>query len=197
MTLRGPGLPDSCFVRGKAPMTKSEVRAVTISKLRLTEDARVLDIGAGSGSITVEAALMATKGQVWGIERKDDALEVFRSNISHFGLNNITAIKGLAPDDLPDENFTGIVVGGSGGQMPAIVDYCASHLEIGGRLVINVITLENLGLAIEAIKRGPFEELDIIQMQVSRGRPVGHLTMMEALNPIYIISATRSASSVS
>lgn len=191
MKYRGPGLPDDAFYRGKAPMTKSEVRAVTVSKLRLSPDAKVLDIGAGSGSITVEAALQAERGKVWGIERKDDAFEVFQENIKRFGLDNITAIKGLAPADLPNETFDGIIVGGSGGQMEAIVQYCEDHLTAGGRLVINIITIENLGRAVEAIKSGDFDELDVIQMQVSRGRAVGSVTLMEAMNPIYIISATR------
>ena len=105
MRYRGPGLPDDAFYRGKAPMTKSEVRAVTISKLRLAEESKVLDIGAGSGSITVEAALQARDGQVWGIERKDEAFDVFKENIKRFELNNICAIKGLAPEDLPNETF--------------------------------------------------------------------------------------------
>jgi len=191
MTFKGPGLPDSAFYRGKAPMTKSEVRAVTISKLRLKPDAKVIDVGAGSGSITVEAALVAHQGHVWGIERKDDAYEVFNENIRRFELSNITAIKGLAPADIPDETFDGMIVGGSGGQMEAIVGTAEKQLVSGGRLVINIITIENLGKAVEAIKAGEFDELDVIQMQVSRGRAVGTVTLMEALNPIYIISATR------
>jgi len=191
MNYKGPGLPDEAFYRGKAPMTKSEVRAVTISKLRLGKTAKVLDIGAGSGSITVEAALQASEGHVWGIERKEDAYEVFLENIKRFELNNLTAIKGLAPADLPDEIFDGIIVGGSGGQMEAIVEYAQTHLNSEGRLVINIITIENLGRAVEAIKLGAFDELDVVQMQVSRGRAVGSVTLMEAMNPIYIISATR------
>ncbi len=175
-------------------MTKSEVRAVTISKLRLNNDAKVLDIGAGSGSITVEAALQVPEGHVWGIERKDDAYEVFLENIKRFELSNLTPIKGLAPEALPSNKgdmFDGIIVGGSGGQMASIVEYAETHLNSSGRLVINIITIENLGKAVESIKAGAFEELDIVQMQVSRGRPVGSVTLMEALNPIYIISATR------
>ena len=193
MKYRGPGLPDDAFYRGKAPMTKSEVRAVTITKLRLHPEAKVLDIGAGSGSITVEAALQAPKGHVWGIERKEDAFEVFKENIKRFEINNITPIMGLAPEALPEETFDGIIVGGSGGQMEQIVQYAENHLTIDGRLVINIITIENLGRAVEAIKAGQFQDLDVVQMQVSRGRPVGSVTLMEAMNPIYIISATRKA----
>jgi len=191
MTYKGPGLPDEAFYRGKAPMTKSEVRAVTLSKLRLKPDARALDIGAGSGSITIEMALQAQKGQVWGIERKDDAYDVFLENIRRFKCDNIRPIKGLAPSDLPEEMFDGIVVGGSGGQMEEIVAYCENHLNKSGRLVINIITIENLSRAVSAIKAHAFDDLDVIQMQVSRGRAVGSVTMMEAMNPIYIISATR------
>lgn len=191
MLYKGPGLLDETFYRGNAPMTKSEVRAVTLSKLRLGPDAKALDIGAGSGSITIEMALQATKGQVWGIERKDDAYEVFLENIRRFKCDNIKPVKGLAPADLPDEMFDGIVVGGSGGQMENIVAYCENHLNRNGRLVINIITIENLSRAVDAIKAHAFDDLDVIQMQVSRGRAVGSVTMMEAMNPIYIISATR------
>lgn len=193
MKYKGPGLPDDAFYRGKAPMTKSEVRAVTVTKLRLHPSAKVLDIGAGSGSITVEAALQVPDGHVWGIERKDDAFDVFEENIKRFEIENITPIKGLAPEALPEENFDGIIVGGSGGQMEQIVQYAEDHLVEDGRLVINIITIENLGRAVEAIKAGQFEDLDVVQMQVSRGRAVGTVTLMEAMNPIYIISATRKA----
>ncbi len=191
MLYKGPGLPDSAFYRGKAPMTKSEVRAVTLSKLRLAKNSKVLDVGAGSGSITLECALSAPQGHVWGIERNEGALEVFRENIKRFDAHNITAIEGFAPDDLPDAQFDAIIIGGSGGKMDEIVDYAYKHLEFGGRLVINIVTIENLSKATEAIKSRKFGEFEVIQMQVSRGRPVGSVTLMEAMNPIFIISATK------
>lgn len=188
---KGPGLPDEAFYRGKAPMTKSEVRAVTLSKMRLCAESNVLDIGAGSGSITIESALIASEGQVWGIERNDEAYGVFLENIKRFGIHNITPIQGLAPENLPDEMFDAIVIGGSGGKMKEIITYAHQHLHEGGRLVVNIVTLENIGKCVDAIKELQFIEFEAIQMQVSRGRGVGALTLMEALNPIYIISATK------
>lgn len=191
MLYKGPGLPDASFYRGKAPMTKSEVRAVTLSKLRLERDAKVLDIGAGSGSITVEAALCASEGHVWGIERHNEAYEVFLENIKRFEIHNITPILGLAPEALPEELYNAIIIGGSGGQMQDIIKYAYDHLVLGGRLVVNIVTIENLGRATEAIKAMNYREFEVIQMQVSRGRPVGTVTLMEAMNPIYILSATK------
>ncbi len=185
-----PGIPDSAFHRGKAPMTKSEVRAITICKMQIDEQSNVLDVGAGSGSITVEAALVANKGKVWGIERKEDAYEVFLENINRFECSNITPILGLAPMDLPDEIFDAIVVGGSGGNMLEIINYSKEHLAKNGRLVINTITVESTYLAIQGIKKDGFKDVEVIQVQISKGRNLANLTMMEALNPIYIISAT-------
>ncbi len=185
----GFGLPDDAFYRGKAPMTKSEVRAITLSKMQLSQDSKVLDVGAGSGSITVEAALIANKGKVWGIERKQDAYEVFLENKKRFECENIETILGHAPEDLPDEIVDAIVVGGSGGMMNEIVDYAKEHLVEGGRFVVNAITVETVYLAIQALKVDEFKNVEVIQVQVSKGRNIGSLTMMEALNPIYVISA--------
>lgn len=184
-----PGIPDAAFYRGKAPMTKSEVRAITLSKMQLSKTAKVLDVGAGSGSITVEAALVASEGQVWGIERKEDAYEVFLENKKRFNCDNINTILGLAPADLPDEIFDAIVVGGSGGKMNEIIRYAMEHLVKGGRFVVNAITVETAYLALKGLKTDEFENLEVIQVQVSKGRNIGSLTMMEALNPIYVISA--------
>ncbi len=186
---KAPGIPDAEFFRGKAPMTKSEVRAITISKMQIGDHSKVLDVGAGSGSITVEAALIASKGKVWAIERKQDAFEVFLENKKRFHCDNIIPILGLAPMDLPDEIFDAIVVGGSGGQMNEIVKYAMTHLVSGGRFVVNTITVESTYLAIQALKKECFNNLDVLQVQISRGRNLANLTMMEALNPIYVISA--------
>ncbi len=184
------GLPDSAFYRGKAPMTKSEVRAITLSKMRLLSDSNVLDIGAGSGSITVEAALVANEGKVWGIERKLDAYEVFLENKKRFERENIIPILGHAPEDLPDVSLDAIVVGGSGGMMNEIIEYAKQHLVSGGRFVVNAITVETAYLAIQGLKGADeFRDVEVIQVQVSKGRNIGSLTMMEALNPIYVISA--------
>ncbi len=186
---KAPGIPDTQFFRGKAPMTKSEVRAITISKMQIGEHSNVLDVGAGSGSITVEAALIANKGKVWGIERKEDAFEVFLENKKRFECDNIIPILGLAPMDLPDEMFDAIVVGGSGGRMHDIIDYATKHLVPGGKLVVNTITVESTYLAIQGLKNDSFQNVEVLQVQISRGRNLANLTMMEALNPIYVISA--------
>ncbi len=187
-----PGLPDEAFIRGKAPMTKSEVRTITMAKLQLRPTSRVLDIGAGTGSLTIEAALLCPEGQVVAIERKQTALDLLSQNIEHFNLNNVTVIDGLAPQDLPkDQVFDAIVIGGTGGQMAEVIDYVKAHLVPGGRVCVNLITPENVAKALEGLRGGGFTEPEIISLQVSRGRRVGDVTLMEAQNPITIITASR------
>jgi len=184
-----PGIADEMFIRGKVPMTKSEVRAITMSKLRLEEDSKLLDIGAGSGSVSVEAALIAKNGQVCAIEKNPDGIDLIHKNSNKFGVSNIKVIHGKAIEDLPEEKFDRVFIGGTGGQMAACIAYADERLTEGGRIVINLITIENLYKGLEALKLYKFEEIETIQVQINRGRPIGSLTLMDANNPIYIISA--------
>lgn len=187
-----PGIPDEYFIRGKVPMTKEEVRAVTISKMRLKRHHRVLDIGSGTGSITIEAALIAREGRVTGIERNADGVALLKENMKQFGVENIESIHGSAPKDLPDGRFDAIVIGGTGGNMEVVLDYCGEHLESGGRVVINLVTVENLYKSMAYLKESEqFKDLDMAQVAVSKARFVKNITMMDAHNPIFIVSATR------
>lgn len=186
------GIEDEEFIRGKVPMTKSEVRAVTISKLRLSKDSTILDVGAGSGSISIEAALNASLGKVYAIERNDEGIELIKENMKKFGAENIELIHGLAPDDLPTEiKFDAIIIGGTGGNMELVLKYASEHLKNGGRLVLNLITIENMYKALQYIKENDFKDKELVQMSVSKGRFIKDITMMESNNPIYIISATK------
>ena len=184
-----PSLADGDFLRGKAPMTKEEVRALVISKLRIAAGHTVWDVGAGTGSVSVEAALAASRGTVCAIERNADAIELMRKNREAFGLTNLVVVEGEAPDALdglpaPDRVF----IGGSAGNLDAIVGTAQSanpHV----RICITAITLETLSAALECLRCRGVEDADIVQVSVARADKVGSYHLMRAENPIYIITA--------
>ena len=186
------GLPDELFKRHvgekAVPMTKSEVRAIITSKLRLEENSRLLEIGAGTGSVTIEAALAAHDGRVWALEKNPAAVETCRANIARFGLDNITLLEGAAPEAIPDEVFDRVFNGGSGGNMADIV---ARVLRQNAplRIVISAITLESVSEALAALKQGGGHNLEIVQAAVARSKPAGSKHLMMGLNPITIIAA--------
>ena len=187
------GIPDDEFYRGKVPMTKEEVRGVTINKLRLQGGETLLDIGAGSGSISIEMAIALGKtGQVYAVEVNPDGVELIEKNREKFAVNNLAIHQGKAPEILKDlPVMDGVVIGGTKGAMKEIFDVLEEKLRPGGRLVINVLTLENLSLAHEMLKAYDYQEIEVIQIAVSKGHSVGNLTMMKAENPIFILSATK------
>lgn len=184
---------DREFIRGKAPMTKEEIRFVSLGKLQVEENDVCLDIGGGTGSITVEMALFAKKGHVYSIEMKDDAFDTMNENIEKFNLTNVTLIKGNAPDDLPvfNNKLNKIFIGGSGGNLDQIIKYSYDNMDNGGILCMNFIVLENTFQAIESLKKSNFKNIDICQLIVSKNRKVKDFNMMMAENPIYIITAEK------
>ncbi len=183
------GIDDERFIRGNVPMTKSEVRAVTMSKLRLTRESKVLDIGAGTGSVTIECARIAT--DVTAVERHAEGIQLIQANAEAFGLNHVKVIKGLAPDNLPDTSYDRVFIGGSGGQLDHIFQYLHSHLVTGGILVANTITVENTGKILSLLKEGSYDHIEVVQMGISRSKVVGNSHMMLAENPITILSARK------
>ena len=192
------GLPDEAFERlpggdgAKAvPMTKSEVRAVSISKLRLTDDAVVYDIGAGTGSVSVELALNCPNGRVYAIECREDAVELIKKNRSRYVLRNLEVVQGMAPEAMaalpaPTHAF----IGGSSGNMARIVE-CLLHKNPRVRIVVNAIALESAGEIADILAGYGFEDAEIVQMNLSRGRKAGRYHLMTALNPIYIAAMQR------
>ncbi len=190
---QAPGLPDSAFLRGKVPMTKEEVRALAVSKLRLRGGDTVWDVGAGTGSVSVECALRVPEGQVCAVERKPDAASLIRQNRDKFCLSNLHLTEGEAPACLealpaPDRVF----VGGSGGELRGVV---AAALEKNAavRIVVSAVTLETLTAALDMMKRFRFQETEVVQVAVSRSAPVGSYHMMKAENPVYLISMENPA----
>lgn len=183
------GLPDHMFIRGDVPMTKQEVRAVSLSKLMLKEDSIVYDIGAGTGSISIECGLLAKGGFVYAIEKDGEALELIEKNISKFQLDNIKVVKGEAPlalDRLPEPDR--VFVGGSGGNMEEIMKWVAKKCR-SVRVVINTITLESTYEAIKSLESQGFTNIEITGVGISRSREVGGKHIMQALNPVYVICA--------
>lgn len=187
-----PGIPDSAFIRGKVPMTKEEVRIVTLAKMQLQADSIVVDVGAGTGSIAIEATRLCPQGTVYAIERKPEALELIKQNSDQFGLP-LQIIAGEAVERLAElDHIDRIVVGGSGGTLGQIIQMSHDRLNPNGRIVINAITIETAYKAIEAFKTLPFDEVEVISITAARGRFVGNSTLMDGLNPVYIISAEKS-----
>lgn len=184
-----PGLPDGTFQRGEAvPMTKSEVRAVCLSKLRLTADAVCWDIGAGTGSVAIEMALLASRGRVYGIERSESALQLMRDNALRLSADNLTVVPGSAPEacrDLPAP--THAFIGGSGGGMREILRLLLEknpHV----RIVATTVTLETMSELTACLKEFPFTETEVVSLTVARDRKAGPYRLMTGQNPIYIFT---------
>lgn len=185
------GLADECFTRGKAPMTKQEVRAVSLSKLELCATDTVYDIGAGTGSVSIEAALQAVGGTVYAVERDEESTELIKENIRKFQVGNVQLIKAYAPEGLtdlpaPDKVF----VGGSGGKLHEILDVVYGK-NCSAQVVLNCITLESLGECVEYYKRKKEYQVEFVHIAVGKSKKVGSYNMMMGQNPIYIITAKR------
>ena len=182
------GIRDEEFIRGKAPMTKEEVRTVSLSKLRLTADSVCYDVGAGTGSLSIEMALRAHQGQVWAIEKKEDAVELIHRNKVKFAADNLEIVEGLAPEALKDLPApTHAFIGGSSGNLKEIVKLLLEK-NPQVRIVINCITLETVSEALETAKEFGFEENEIVQLSAARSKAIGRYHMMMGENPIYIIT---------
>ena len=185
------GLPDEAFLRqlggegAKAvPMTKSEVRALSIAKLRLTADAVVWDVGAGTGSVSVEAALNCPDGHVYAVECREDAAELIEENARQFGLNNLTVVRGMAPEALNELPApTRVFIGGSSGGLAEIIDL-AVRKNPAARVVANAVALETIGELARIM--GRFTDSEIVQLTIARSRELGRYHLMTGMNPICI-----------
>ncbi len=182
------GVKDELFERGQVPMTKSEIRSVSLSKLRLRPDDIVYDVGAGTGSVSVEMALQACEGSVYAVEFNEEALDLIRRNAERFGVWNLEVIEGKAPEALeklpaPDRVF----IGGSKGNLAQILELLIKK-NPKVRVVVNAITLETMAEAIEQFKKLGFEDIDIVQIFAAHGKAAGSYHMMQGQNPVFIIS---------
>ena len=190
-----PGIPDSNFERtDDVPITKEEVRTVQISKARLNPGNVVHDIGCGSGSISIEAALqIENSGKVYAIDFDSKAIELTKKNLEKFEVGNVSVIFGNAKEkilDLPEADA--IFIGGTGGDTKEIIGLAKNKLKEGGRIVIGVILIETLFSVIKTLEEINFSEIDITQITISKSRKTSTGTMMLAKNPVTVISATKS-----
>ena len=182
------GMPDDLFLRAKVPMTKSEIRSISLSKLQLTKDAVVYDVGAGTGSISIEAALQAEDGYVYAIEKKEEAVELMRENKKKFAVDNLEIIEGLAPEALEELPIpTHVFVGGSSGNLQTILELVLKK-NPQVRIVINCIALETVAEALECVKTLPVTDTDIAAVSVGKSKEIGKYHMMMGQNPVYVIS---------
>lgn len=182
------GVKDELFERAQVPMTKSEIRSVSLSKLQLRPDDIVYDVGAGTGSVSVEMALQAYEGSVYAVEFNEEALGLIRRNAERFGVWNLEVVEGKAPEALenlpaPDRVF----IGGSKGNLAQILELLIKK-NPKVRVVVNAITLETMAEALEQFKKLGFNDIDIVQIFAAHGKTAGNYHMMQGQNPVFIIS---------
>lgn len=187
-----PGMPDNAFAHERGLITKSEVRAVTISKLRLDRPDLVLwDLGAGSGSVGIEACRFLDQGMVFAVEKKAERIEQIMENRDRFGIQNLRVIRADlpgAPAALPDPDR--VFVGGGGRDLPDILRSAARRLRDGGVIVVNTVLIQSVSAALDALKESGFQT-DITQIQVSGGKTMPWGERLEAQNPVWIIQTIR------
>ena len=190
-----PGIPDENFERiERVPITKEEVRTIQISKARLKPGQIIYDIGCGSGSISVEAALqIESSGKVLAIDFDENAIELTKKNAEKFQISNIITIFGNAKEKILDlEEADAIFIGGTGGDTKEIVELSQNKLKTGGRIVIGTILIETLSSVLQILEKLQFESVDITQVTIAKSRKTTTGTMMLARNPVTIISATKA-----
>ena len=172
-------------------ITKSEIRAISLSKLRLTTDQVLWDLGAGSGSVAVEAGLIIKKGQIIAVEKKSERVAQIKNNQKKFGVGNLEVVQAELPAGLdklprPDRVF----IGGGGRRLKSIITAAAQYLKPGGGIVVNTVLIPNVETA-RATLEGLDFNTEINQVQINRSRPMPWAERLEALNPVWIISGFR------
>lgn len=193
------GLTDAAYHQRqpeKGLITKQEVRAASLARLQLRQRSVVWDIGAGSGSVGLEAARLCPQGHVWAIEKNEADVAIAQRNQREFGVSNHTLVHGKAPEHLdawPDPDA--VFIGGSGGELGELITLILQRLKPGGWLVMNFVTLENLAAATQtlaALNAG----WDVLQLQAARSRPILHMHRMAAENPVWIVCAQPAGAAV-
>ena len=185
----GMHLQDDVFIRGKVPMTKLEVRSTSVAELHLTEDAVVYDIGAGTGSVSVEIARAGEQIKVYAIEKNPEGVELIDQNRRKFRTDGIQIVSGLAPQAMGElEAPTHAFIGGSSGNLREIVQSLQAK-NPSVRIVINAISLETVSEVMELVGEGMLPDAEILQISAARSKILGRYHMMMGQNPVYIISA--------
>ncbi|MYM80742.1 precorrin-6y C5,15-methyltransferase (decarboxylating) subunit CbiE [Duganella sp. FT50W] len=189
------GLADAEFVQRqpeKGLITKQEVRAVSLARMQLRADSVVWDIGAGSGSVGLEAARLCPQGHVYATEKNEADYAIAGQNHAAFGISNYSLYLGKAPEGLdawPDPDA--VFIGGSGGELAGLIDGIIKRLRPNGTLVMNFVTLENLATATATLQSMEGVSWDVLQLQAARSKPILHMHRMAAENPVWIVCARR------
>ncbi|AGK96206.1 precorrin-6Y C5,15-methyltransferase (decarboxylating) subunit CbiT [Clostridium pasteurianum] len=181
---------DEEFIRGKTPMTKEEIRILSISKLNLEKDFKVMDVGAGTGSVSVQMSKICYEGQITAVERDKEAIDLIEKNKEKFSAHNISIIEGealKAVNSIQGE-FDAIFIGGSGGNIEDIITSYGGKLKQGKNMVLNFITIDNVYRAMHTLRNLEYD-IDLIQVAVSKGK--GKSGMLVAINPIFIVTAVK------
>lgn len=186
------GMAEDAFAHESSLITKSEVRAVSLAKLRLRPGLTLWDLGAGSGAVGIEAALMLGGGRIVAVEQKAERAACIRQNARRFGVYNLDVVEAVLPAGIevlppPDRVF----IGGGGCALPQIIQAACRKLTPQGVIVINTVLLDNLHAALETLRHIGLE-IDIVQVQVSRAKPMPWSLRLDAVNPVWIISANRT-----
>lgn len=184
------GIPDEEFIRGKVPLTKEEIRVQVLAKAKIQENDKVLDVGAGTGSLSIEAAQLARRGWVFAVEEDNEAQELILLNQTKFGIPNLQLVRGTAPqafEKVPQVDVC--LIGGSHGQLKEILE--KAPLRSGGRVVLTAVTLETVGRGLELLQQQDFEEIDVISIQAVRWKGIKDFHMAQAMNPVFILNARK------
>lgn len=181
-------IKDDEFIRGNCPMTKEEVRILSIAKLELKNDYVVADVGAGTGSVSIQISKICNLGKVIGIEKDKEALEVLYKNKEKFQADNFEIIEGLAEDIEMSEKLDGVFIGGSGGNIEKLIEKYGNILKTKGKMVLNFITLDNVYKALEKLKQLGYK-IECSQVAISKTK--GQSLMLIANNPIFIVSGEK------
>ncbi len=185
------GIPDDEFVSIKKLITKEEVRVITLAKLKLRHDMCLWDIGAGSGSICIEADHLLPNGRIFAIERNEECRHFIKENLQKFNTRNVTLIEGDAPaclEELPDPDR--VFIGGSGGHLWDILESVDQRLISGGRIVMNAITLDTLTAANEFFGNAGYR-VEVVTVNIAKTRPHSNYKMFEAYDPVYVVTAVK------
>ncbi len=176
---------DEDFIRGNIPMTKFEIRVLTIASLNIEKGDVFLDIGAGTGSISVEAALQG--GEVWAVEKEEAGVKLIKENAKKFGVD-MNIIKGIAPNSLPSIRIDKCFIGGSKGKLEDIFNYLDDNMQEEGVVVGNFITLNNLNEFLELLKRYNYTDIETRLVQTSKINKIG---MLKGNNPVFIVKGVK------
>ncbi|MFN5855075.1 MAG: precorrin-6Y C5,15-methyltransferase subunit CbiT [Pseudanabaenaceae cyanobacterium] len=188
-----PGIPDEMFERLPGiPLSKCEVRLLMLGKLRLMANSVLWDIGAGTGTIAVEAGLACPSGQIFAIERDEDVSNLIRVNCQKFGVNNVTVVSGSAPDCLTDLAPAPDRICIEGGRsLPEIIEYAWSRLQIGGRILAVTNTLEGLYAISHSFMELQVRQIEVVQSGINRLETKGNQQLFAAVNPIFLLSGEK------